>query len=145
MAFEIRQGTALEAFQVACEIPEFGNKAYDLEEYQKRLHPPFLVLIGYYQEQAVGFKAGYSRGDEGYFYSWMGGVLPAFRKKGLAKILAQSQEQWARDQGFQTIWFKTRNQNREMLHFALSNGFNITEVQPKANIDHYRIILEKSL
>ena len=145
MQFDIRQGSPLEAYAVACEIPEFGNQAYDLEEYRKRLVNTYHILIGFHQNQPVGFKAGYQRGSEGQFYSWMGGVIPAFRKYGLAKELALKQEAWAREKGYKSIWFKTRNRNREMLHFAINHGFNVTEVQPKPNIEDYRIILEKSL
>ncbi len=145
MNFDIREGSHLEAYHVACEIPEFGNQAYDLEEYKRRLVNSHHILIGFYENQPVGFKAGYQRGEQGQFYSWMGGVLPAFRRYGLAEELALKQEQWARQQGYTSVWFKTRNRNREMLQFALARGFNVVEVQKKPNIEDFRIILEKSL
>ena len=145
MHFDIREGSPLEAYKVACEIPEFGNQAYNLEEYKRRLIDPHLVLIGYHQQEAVGFKAGYQRGPDHYFYSWMGGVVPGYRNTGLATQLAKEQERWAKAQGFKTVWFKTRNQNRAMLHFAIKRGFYITEVQAKSDIRYHRIILEKTL
>ncbi len=145
MSFEIRTGTPLDAYQVAQEIPEFGNEAYDLLEYQTRLTKPSLVLIGYNGPLAVAFKAGYQRGAEDHFYSWMGGVVPAHRQQGWAQALAEKQEAWARDQGFIKVWFKTRNRNRHMIQFAVGRGFNITEVQPRTNILDNRIILEKPL
>jgi len=145
MSFDIRTGTPLDAYQVAQEIPEFGNEAYNLEEYQTRLTKPSLVLIGYDGQQAVAFKAGYQRGSEDHFYSWMGGVVPAYRQQGWAQALAEKQEVWAQAQGFTKVWFKTRNRNRQMIQFAVGRGFNITEIQPKTNILDNRIILEKSL
>lgn len=143
--YTITEQGALEAFAVATAIPEFGNDAYDLEEYRKRLKPPSLVLIAYQGSKAVGFKAGYQRGDPHSFYSWMGGILPEYRRKGHATALADRQEQWAREHGFNRIWFKTRNRNRAMLHFALGRDFNITEVIAKPQVEDYRLILEKKL
>ncbi|MDH3709973.1 MAG: GNAT family N-acetyltransferase [Cyclobacteriaceae bacterium] len=145
LQYIIKESGPLEAFEVAAAIPEFGNNAYDLQEYQKRLTSPSLVLTAYSDTQAVGFKAGYQRGDPKSFYSWMGGVLPDYRRKGLARELAVQQEAWARSHGFERIWFKTRNRNRAMLHFALDNDFYIREVIPKIQPADYRIILEKKL
>lgn len=143
--FTVVERGPLEAFEVATAIPEFGNQAYNLQEYQSRLKPPSLVLIAYLQDQAVGFKAGYQRGAPDSFYSWMGGVVIEYRRMGVAKELARLQEAWARQQGFKKIWFKTRNRNRAMLQFALDNDYCIREVIPKSNILDHRIILEKTL
>ena len=145
LPFIVAEKGPLEAFEVATAIPEFGNQAYDLLEYQTRLAPPSLVLVAYLDDKAIGFKAGYQRGTPESFYSWMGGVLTDYRRLGVARELARQQEDWARDQGFKRIWFKTRNRNRAMLQFAWRNGFNISEVVPKQNILDYRIILEKQL
>ncbi len=145
MSFQIKQSGALEVYEVATSIPEFGNDAYNLEEYKKRLKPPYLALICYHQHTAVGFKVGYQRGPVGSFYSWMGGVLPDYRKQGIARNLADTQEKWAKAQGFTRVWFKTHNRNRAMLLFALSNGFYISEVIEKPHLIDYRIILEKAL
>ena len=145
MNFDIREGSHLEAYHVACEIPEFGNQAYDLEEYKRRLVNSHHILIGFYENQPVGFKAGYQRGEQGQFYSWMGGVLPGYRKYGIAKSLAQQQETWARDKGYAKIRFKTRNYLKSMLIFSLKNGFNIIEVEPREEVFQNRILLEKKL
>jgi predicted GNAT superfamily acetyltransferase len=80
-------------------IPEFSEGQYGLTEFQQRLGPESLVLIAFDQMKPVGFKAGYTRGPSGSFYSWMGGVLPAFRRQGIARALARQQEKWAKDQG----------------------------------------------
>ena len=38
----------------------------------------------------IGFKVGYER--DGYFYSWMGGVLSDYRKKGVAQNLLMNKK-----------------------------------------------------
>ena len=74
-------------------IPEFDNPP-DHSEYHRRLdHVPHLILIAKLEGKLSGFKVGYER--DGNFYSWMGGVLPAYRKRGVAKALAKYQEDWA--------------------------------------------------
>ncbi len=125
------------------QIPEFDTP-YEPAVYEQRLNDkPHLVLAAYSEGQAVGFKLGYA--CDGYFYSWMGGVLPAFRKMGIAQALADEQHHWARLQGFSRVRFKTRNYLRAMLHFGIANGFHIIEVIPKDTIEQYRIVFEKDL
>ena len=143
--FEISQARVIDAYNVANRIPEFSQGHYSLKEYEKRLGIGSYILVGYCGGIPAGFKVGYPRGAEGSFYSWMGGVLPDYRRSGLAQKLADQQEHWAKAQGYTEIWFKTRNRNRAMIIFALNNGFSITEVQPKQHIMDHRILMKKSL
>jgi ribosomal protein S18 acetylase RimI-like enzyme len=125
------------------QIPEFDGPP-GISAYEKRLAGvPHLLLAAEQGGQLAGFKAGYER--EGYFYSWMGGVLPAFRRKGLARALAQAQENWARQQGYTTITFKTRNQHKGMLLFALKNGFDIIGFKAYDDVKASRILLRKNV
>lgn len=130
---------------VACskKIPEFRDPPRK-EQYEERLAGvPHLILIAKVGEEIAGFKVGYQR--EAYFYSWMGAVLPAYRKCGIAKKLAEAQEEWARQQGYDSITFKTRNQHKGMLIFALKNGFDIIGFKEKENTATNRILLRKVL
>lgn len=143
MKFNIKIGTITEAVALVQQIPEFINPR-GADEYHKRLtNVRHLILIAYHDDQPIGFKLGYER--EGYFYSWMGGVLPTYRKEGVAQALAEQQENWACQEGFQKVIFKTRNAHVGMLIFALKNGFQIIAVTPKAQLRDYRILLEKQL
>ena len=142
---KISQGSVIDAHNAAKSIPEFSDGRYHLDEYTNRLGAGSLILVAHYQGTLAGFKAGYPSGEMGSFYSWMGGVLPDYRRKGIAQRLAKEQEQWAKDKGHSHIWFKTRNSNRAMIIFALKNGFSITEVQPKQRMQDYRILMKKSL
>ena len=104
---------------------------------------PHLILTAHAEGLPVGFKIGYNR--DGRFYSWLGGVDARFRQQGIASHLADYQEQWARKQGYKTIWMKTRNRFPQMLLMATQRGFRITSLHPRDEIGEHRIVLEKSL
>lgn len=138
---EIQEDTIAQAVALSRAIPELVDP-YDEEEYRQRLEGnAHLILTARVEGNLAGFKVGYER--DGYFYSWMGGVLPAYRRLGLAQHLAEQQEAWVREQGYPCIRFKTRNCHKTMLCFALRNGFYITGVDPLPDPAQSRIWLQK--
>ena len=140
---KIQEDSLETVIAISKEIPEFHNP-HELVTYQERLkNVPSITLVAYVDGVPTGFKVGYER--DGYFYSWMGAILPAYRRLGIARQLAEQQEAWAKEKGYPHVTFKTRNRLKPMLLFALSRGFDIIEIQPKATIAEYRIILRKKL
>lgn len=141
---QVKAGDIVSVVELSKQIPAF-HQPYEAEEYAKRLDDvPHLILVAYENEKAVGFKVGYERAGVG-FYSWMGGVLPSHHRKGIARRLAETQETWARQQGYKSITFKTLNRHRSMLHFAIQNGFYFIKVDPRPEIEENRIWLRKDL
>ena len=131
------------AVRISQQIPELENP-HPESEYRKRLKAvPHLILAAFHESKAVGFKVGYER--DSIFYSWMGGVLPEWRRYGVAQKLAMIQEEWAQKKGYGIIRFKTRNRHKAMLIFALKNGFFITGFEKKGAMPDWRILLEKEL
>lgn len=140
--FDESVGNRIVAFSQT--VPEFGE-SYAFEEYRKRLEGKVcLIQFAQVKGKDAGFKIGYEL-KPGLFYSWMGGVHPEFRKIGVAKSLAQSQEQWVKTKGYGYIRMKTRNYLKNMLHFALSNAFYITGIEPHTDPLNNRILLEKKM
>ena len=140
---KIEKGKLETVVAISQQIPEFHNP-HSLAIYQQRLNKvPHIVLVAYVDDVPAGFKVGYER--DGYFYSWMGAVLPAYRRLGLARKLAEQQEDWAKQEGYPHVTFKTRNRLKPMLLFSIGRGFDIIDIQPKATIEEYRIILRKLL
>ncbi|MGK0363981.1 MAG: ribosomal protein S18 acetylase RimI-like enzyme [Saprospiraceae bacterium] len=139
----IHHGTIKEVVELSDLIPEF-NKPHRAAEYEKRLSDvPHLILIAKINEKSAGFKVGYER--NGYFYSWMGGVLPDFREKGVAKALLVEMENWARARNYPHLTFKTSNKMRTMLLFGLRCGFDIIDFEKREPDSESRIILRKKL
>ncbi|MEL7220589.1 MAG: GNAT family N-acetyltransferase [Bacteroidota bacterium] len=141
--FQIKTADIATAVMVSQRIPEFIHPP-KRAEYEKRLKKvPHLILVAYDGENPIGFKVGYER-EQG-FYSWMGGVVPSFRRRSVALQLASAQEKWARNNGYKQVTFKTRNQHKNMLLFALKRGFQIVGFKEKEDITTNRIILSKVL
>ena len=141
----IREGSLDEALEVLSKLPEFDKlKARDY--YQSQLaDDSAYILIAHIQDEPIACKLGYDRFQGGSFYSWLGGVLPAYRKLGIAKALARQQETFATSKGYASIRLKTQNRHKAMLLFAIKNGFELDNIKPKAELEFYRIELIKTL
>ncbi|MFQ6677643.1 MAG: GNAT family N-acetyltransferase [Fidelibacterota bacterium] len=133
-----------DAVAVSKKISEF-DQPFELEEYQIRLKNNHLILTALFHNKPVGFKIGYDRFEDGSFYSWMGGVLPEYRKKGIAKMLADYQEKWAVENGYSAIRLKTRKKYKAMVAFSLKQGFKILNKIPKIPDRESRIWMEKQV
>lgn len=145
MSITIKEGNLDDALKVDALIPEFENH-YSKESYSKRLDKSkHLILVAYVDNKLAGYKIGYDRFKDGSFYTWIGGVIPEFRKMKVAKTLAEHQEKWAKEQGFTSIILKTRNRYKNMLLFAIKNGFQIIDLKLNDNILDNRIVLRKEL
>ncbi|WP_422361791.1 GNAT family N-acetyltransferase [Reichenbachiella sp.] len=141
----IREGSIEEVVKISNQIPEFESPHAN-EVYQERLQSKkHLIAIAEVEGKLAGFKVGYDKFGNTSFYTWMGGVLPKFRKMGLAKALADFQEQFALEEGFDSIVLKTRNRHKNMLHFAISSGFEIMDVELRSESAENRILLKKQL
>ena len=141
----IRKNELVQAVKISKKIPEF-NDPYALEEYKSRISgESHLVLTAKDNKKTVGFKIGYDRFHDGSFYSWMGGVLPQFRRQGIAYTLADEQEGWVRERGYTVIRLKTWKKHQAMLEFCIQRGFAIIEEIPKTPEPESRIWLEKQL
>ena len=141
----IRVGTIKEVVDISKKIPEFENP-HPEDEYTRRLNnKKYLILVACADGIPVGFKVAYDKLNDGSLYSWMGGVMPDFRRLHLARQLAEAQEEWAKKNGYTAVICKTRNKHKAMLLFAIQSGFQITGVEIREIIEEYRILLQKKL
>ena len=145
LPFQLREASLAELLWVHERIPEFPGKA-SLDFYTERLkHRLHLALVAEKEGELLGFKVGYQSDKPDTFYSWMGGVRPEFRGKGIATSLAEEQERWAKAQGFTSVFFKTRNRFPGMIQFGIQRGFKIVDLHPKGGVEDYRIVMRKDL
>jgi len=139
----IREGSVAEAVAASLSVPELGKPPLALEYEERVKGIPHVILLAQIDNEVAGFKIGYER--EGYWYSWLGGVHPDFRRRGVARALADAQDEWARQKGYPHVTFKTLNRLRSMLKFAIERGFNIIRIDEKEDINDYRIWLRREL
>ncbi|MGX9713293.1 GNAT family N-acetyltransferase [Janthinobacterium lividum] len=139
----IRPGSIAEAWHVLQAIPEFDQRR-SLAQLQERLPASALVLIAEADGQPVGCKLGYAA-EDGSLYSWLGGVLPAHRKTGLAQRLLEAQEAWANAHGFAAVTVKSMNRYPAMLRLLIRNGYQIRLVEHFGDPARERIHFVKPL
>lgn len=102
-----------------------------------------LLLAALAEDRVVGYKFGYED-RPGRFYSWIGGVSPDHRRRGVARLLMEKQHEWARRRGYPRVRTHTTNSHRPMLILNILAGFDVIGTL----INHRgegRIILEKQL
>ena len=103
--------------------------------------PRFLILLAVDDGRVVGYKIGYEeRRDR--FYSWIGGVHPEYREKGVASELMRRQHDWCLARGYRSVRTLTKNKWRSMLILNLRHGFDVIGAYTDARGEP-KIILEK--
>jgi GNAT superfamily N-acetyltransferase len=143
MKLSISKCSLEEAYAVSLQIPEF-EPWYPWEKWQERCrHRQVIALVALVGDAQAGLKVGYIEGDE--FYSWIGGVIPACRGQGVARRLAEVQEEMVRAAGITKIRMKTHNRFVAMLCFALQSGFYIAAVERAGDPQDWKITLYKNL
>jgi ribosomal protein S18 acetylase RimI-like enzyme len=131
--------------QILNSIPEFDSLFY-LEPINNKLKDKeSIVLLAEYAGKPVGCKIAYNRYFDGSVYLWLGGVLPPYRRQGIASALLNVLEHEAKNCFFESIRLKTRNKHVPMLIFSLKNGFYISGFEKKGDIDDYRILMVKKI
>ncbi|MGN7175901.1 GNAT family N-acetyltransferase [Paenibacillus sp. FSL R5-0490] len=105
--------------------------------------PQLLVQAAMDGEKVIGYKMGYPL-DEETFYSWLGGVDPEYRGKGLASMLMEKQHEYLKEMGYKLVRTKTMNKWRGMLILNIKHGFDVIETYTDEKGLH-KIVLEKRL
>jgi GNAT superfamily N-acetyltransferase len=144
-SLQLREASLAELLWLHKRIPEFPGEA-SISFYEDRLQYRLsLALVALWDGELAGFKVGYQSELPEQFYSWIGGVRPEFRRKGIATALAVEQERWAKAQGFTSVFFKTRNRFPGMIQFGIERGFKVVDLLPKGGVEDYRIVMRKEL
>ncbi|MBK8205731.1 MAG: GNAT family N-acetyltransferase [Planctomycetes bacterium] len=105
-----------------------------------------LVLATFDAERVVAYKIAYRTGNRHeILYSWLGGVHPHHRRKGLARALIRAQHAWAHEHGITHVETHTWGDNPGMLILNLHEGFSIVGVTSGPDRPGVRVILRKAL
>ncbi len=127
-AVSLREGSLTEIFELHQQVPEL-KPASGPDDYQQRIgERPWLGLVAELAGTPSAFKLGYWQSDT-CFYSWIGGVVPAARRAGLAKALLFEQERRLRDLAVETVSVKGMNRYPGMLMLLISGGYQIVGLE----------------
>lgn len=118
----------------------------DEESFRRRFRGRhnILPMIAYLGEQPVGFFLGFELKPT-VFFSWFYGVLPAYRRQGVASQLMDAVHDWARQQDYQSIRFECHNHHRPMLHLSIALGYDIVGIRWDPDRCDNLVIFEKVL
>ena len=108
-------------------------------------HPVLITLVAKYKGIPIGFKVGYGR-NRRIFYSAKGGVLPRFRRNGVARLLLDKMRLLAHSRGFRIFQYDTfPNLFPGMLILGLKEGFKVRNVEWSNQYNDYKMTLEQDL
>ncbi|OED69651.1 GNAT family N-acetyltransferase [Vibrio tasmaniensis ZS-17] len=144
MSVIVREGSLEEVVSVVEQITEFAKKESVASLSERLAGKTSLLLVAEDAGVLLGFKIGYEL-DENTFYSWFGGVSSLARNKGVAQAQLDVQEQWVKQQGYQKLKVKSRNQFPAMLRLLLRNGYLIEKLEEKEDINTNRIHFLKQI
>jgi len=98
-----------------------------------------IMLIAYVDGEPVGFKIGYGL-NRHIYYSAKGGVLEAYRRRGVAGALLDRLMADAGSRGYESFCFDTfPNQHTGMTLLALRRGFHVSEIKHSDVYDDIRL------
>ena len=125
---------------------EVFRPPHDAAFFERRFssrHNP-LMLIAQLDKRPVGFAVGFEI-KPSTFYCWLIGVLPDFRRGGVASQLMEAMSAWARDNDYQIIRFECYNHHRPMLQLAITQNYDIVGIRHDADASANLIVLEQTV
>ena len=104
--------------------------ARDVESFRRRYlgRHNILQMVAAVDERPVGFSLGFELKPD-VFFSWFYGVLPEFRRQGIASQLMDAVHSWAVQNDYESIRFECHNQHRPMLHLGIATGYDIVGIR----------------
>jgi GNAT superfamily N-acetyltransferase len=131
-------------------IVDLYNQIYrpakDAESFRRRFRGRYNILrmIARIQDRPVGFFLGFELKPVT-FFAWFYGVLPDFRRQGIASQLMDAVHEWAKDHEYESIRLECHNAARPMLHLAIEMNYTIAGIRWEAERADNLVIFEKSL
>mgnify|MGYP006288121221 CR=1 FL=1 len=104
-----------------------------------------LIFLAVVDEEPAGFKLGYELSADK-FYSAKGGVLPEYRRQGIARALLHEMLTAVRDRGYTRFLYDTfPNKHPGMTVMGLEEGFEVVKAGYSPQYQDYRLRFEMEL
>ena len=130
-------------------IVDLYNQIYrpakDVDSFRRRFRGRYNILrmIARIQDRPVGFFLGFEL-KPATFFAWFYGVLPDFRRQGIASQLMDAVHEWAKDHEYESIRLECHNSARAMLHLAIDMNYIIAGIRWEPERADNLVILEKT-
>ena len=131
-------------------IVELYNQVYrparDLESFQRRyqVRHNILQMIARVGDRPVGFFLGFELKPTT-FFAWFYGVIPEYRRQGIASQLMEAVHEWAAQNDYSSVRLECHNSARPMLHLAIALGYDIAGIRWDPDRGDNLVIFEKVL
>src|SRR5437763_6234964 len=131
-------------------IVDLYNQIYrpvkDAESFRRRFRGRYNILrmIARIQDRPVGFFVGFELKPVT-FIAWFYGVLPDFRRQGIASQLMDAVHTWAAENDYELIRVECHNGHRPMLHLSIQLGYDLVGMRWAADRGDNLVIFEQSL
>jgi GNAT superfamily N-acetyltransferase len=118
----------------------------DLESFRRRYQGRYNILqmVARVGDQPVGFFLGFELKPT-VFFTWFYGVLPDWRRQGIASQIMDAVHSWARQNDYDSIRMECHNQHRPMLHLAIARGYDIVGIRWDPDRLNNLVLFEKAL
>jgi GNAT superfamily N-acetyltransferase len=118
----------------------------DLNSFERRFRSRYniLRLVAHLKQRPVGFFIGFELKPTVYF-TWFYGVLPEFRRQGIASQLMDAVHEWAKQNDYESVRMECHNQHRPMLHLAITSEYDIVGMRWDPDRGDNLVIFEKVL
>ena len=144
-SIEITLGSIADVLLIDAQVPEFELNISKQQDIEYRLSgAKYLILIARVDGEYAGYKLGYELSPQT-FYSWLGAVVPQFRRRGVAKALLCYQESWVAESGYSAIEVKSMNRFPAMLQLLIANEYRIRGYQDVMEKGAGKILFYKEL
>jgi len=124
------------------EFESIYDKNHFEDHYKKKEK---LILVVYIEDVPVWFIVAYDKYDDKSIYCWIAWVKAKYRRLGVFSRLMQHLKVWVKENNFNSIKLKTRNNRREMLSYLIKEWYNMLEVYPYHQVKDNRILFEKEI
>ena len=102
------------------------------------------MMVAMIDEAHAGFIVGFELMPSTFFV-WLCGVVPDFRRLGVATQLLNAVQAWAKDHDYHIVRFECQNQHRPMLHAAITGGFDLVGIRWDTATANNVVVFEKDL
>lgn len=142
--FHIEIGNVEDVLNVDAQIPEFDGRTTYQKIQTRFANKSALILVAKVGERPVAYKIGYALSNK-QFYSWLGGVIPAYRQQGIATKLREKQEAWVLSRGYSEIYVKSMNRYPAMLQLLIASGYQVSGYEDNGTVCSSKVCFVKAL